>query len=258
MIGFFQKDALLGVLLLGLILAGYDTIAQRKDSTLFFKSALSVTNNGFSFIPSFSLGKPAAILDIGVGNKRLSFEPQFRFALEGRPWSFIFIYRYKLINKDRFQLRLGGHLPAFNFINEPVTMNGVDQDAIVTKRFLAGELWPYYILNKNIAIGLYCLRGHGFDPGTTRDATFAGFQTYFTNVNFAKFLVLTFTPQVFYLKTDNDEGVYATYNLNVAVKNFPISVSNIINKSISTEIPNTDFSWNVSLVYSFSKDYKLR
>jgi len=38
----------------------------------------------------FTLGKPAAIFDLSVGNERLAFEPQFRFSLEGKPWSFIF------------------------------------------------------------------------------------------------------------------------------------------------------------------------
>jgi len=174
-----------------------DLLAQKKDSTLFFKSALSVTNNGFSFIPTFSLGKPAAILDLGIGNKRLSFEPQFRFALSGKPWSFIFIYRYKIINNSRFQLKVGGHIPALNFTTAPATINGVDRDAIVTRRFLAGELWPIYKVNDKLGFGIYSMRGHGFDPGTTQDATFFGFQTYFTNVNLTEHLVLTFTPQVY-------------------------------------------------------------
>lgn len=61
------------------------SFAQKRDSTFFFKSDLSITNNGFSIIPAFTLGKPAALLDMKMGNNRLSFEPQFRFALEGRP-----------------------------------------------------------------------------------------------------------------------------------------------------------------------------
>ncbi|MCU0339256.1 MAG: hypothetical protein MUE30_05180, partial [Spirosomaceae bacterium] len=78
------------------------SFSQTTDSTaqiINFKSTTSITNNGFSFIPAFSLGRPAAIFNLNInGGKRFSFEPEFRFALEdGRPWSFIFIWRYKLI-----------------------------------------------------------------------------------------------------------------------------------------------------------------
>ncbi len=109
------------ILFLFLSIFTLSAFAQKGDSTLFFRSSLSVTHNGFSFIPSFSLGKPAAILDVAVGNKRLSFEPQFRFALEGKPWSFIFIYRYKFIDRDKFQFTFGGHIPAIVFRTETVT-----------------------------------------------------------------------------------------------------------------------------------------
>jgi len=47
--------------------------------------AVAVTQNGFSVIPMFTLGKPAAFFDLSVGNVRLAFEPQLRFSLEGRP-----------------------------------------------------------------------------------------------------------------------------------------------------------------------------
>ena len=75
---------------------------------------MTVTNNGISFIPSFNLGKPAAIFDLTMGGKKLSFEPQFRFALEGKPWSILFWWRYKLLNTDKFQIGLGAH-PALSF-----------------------------------------------------------------------------------------------------------------------------------------------
>ena len=70
----------------------YVSFSQKNDSTNVpghFGGAVTVTNNGISFIPNFSLGKPAAIFDLSIG-RRLSFEPQFRFALEGKPWSFLF------------------------------------------------------------------------------------------------------------------------------------------------------------------------
>ena len=243
------------VLLSFLSILSQDGFTQNRDSTLFFRSAISVTQNGFSFIPSFSLGKPAAILDLAIGNRRLSFEPQFRFALEGKPWSFIFIYRYKVVNRGKFQVSIGGHIPAIIFSSQSVSRNGVVDDAIISHRFLAGELLPVYTISKNISVGLYYLRGHGFQDDAVRDTNFLGLRGNFSNFKLIEPLYLQFIPQLYYLKIDNADGYYVTYTLTLAMKNFPLSISNIINKSIQTELQAKKFDWNVSLVYSFDKNY---
>jgi hypothetical protein len=229
--------------------------AQKRDSTLFFKTALSVTQNGFSFIPSFSLGKPAIVLEPAVGNKRMSFEPQFRFALEGKPWSFIFIYRYKVIAKNKFQLQVGGHLPAIVFSTQTVDRNGVPEDIILSQRFIAFELAPSYRVSNNVNIGMYLLRGHGFDKGGVQDSYFAGVRSTINNINLTKRLFLRLDPQTFYLRTDDKEGVYFTNTFTIAMRSFPLSISNIVNKAIQSNIPAKDFDWNVSLIYSFNKNY---
>lgn len=232
--------------------------AQRKDSTLFFRSSLSVTQNGFSFIPSFSLGKPAVIFEPSVGNKRLSFEPQFRFAMEGKPWSFIFIYRYKIINQDKFQVTLGGHIPAIIFGNDTMIKNGVSKDVIIARRFIAGEIMPNYQLTKNINIGLMYLQGHGFQNDATQNTWFLGLRSNFSNIQLTEQLFARFVPMVFFLKTDADAGYYVTYTFTLAAKNFPVSIQHILNRAVEAEIPAKKFDWNVSLVYSFDKQYVRR
>ncbi|MBL7873911.1 MAG: hypothetical protein JNM78_20020 [Cyclobacteriaceae bacterium] len=238
-----------------LLFISQTTWAQKRDSTLYFKSALSVTQNGFSFIPSFSLGKPAAILDLAIGNKRLSFEPQFRYALEGKPWSFIFIYRYKVIDRSKFQLLVGGHIPAIVFATRTATINGVTRDVSVSQRFLAAELAPTYLLSKNLSTGFYLLRGHGFQQDGVQDSYFIGYRVNFNNVKLTDLFFMRFNPQLYYLKTDDLDGYYVTYTLTLAMKDFPLSISHIANKTIKSDIPAKDFDWNVSLIYSFDKNY---
>lgn len=233
-------------------------IAQQRDSSLFFRANVSVTQNGFSFIPSFSLGKPALIFEPSIGNKRLSFEPQFRFALEGKPWSFIFIYRYKIITRTKFQLEAGGHVPSIVFVTQSVTRNGAPEDVIVAHRFAAAELIPDYIVSQNLRVGIYLLRGHGFDNSAVQETSFVGVRSQFTNIRLSPRLTFRITPQLFYLKTDDKDGVFATGTMTLALNRFPLSVSSIINKAIESEIPAKDFDWNVSLVYSFDKRYDVR
>ena len=74
------------------------SFSQKADSTKgigHFSGAVSVTNNGISFVPTFSLDKPAAIFNLSMGKNRFSFEPDLRFSLAGKPWSFLFWGRYK-------------------------------------------------------------------------------------------------------------------------------------------------------------------
>ncbi len=105
-----QKIPVLPVILFSLLTQ--NSFSQSTDSTkrLYqIKGAVTVTNKGVSLIPTFTLGKPAVIFDLSMGKKRLYFEPQLRFALGGKPWSFLFWWRYKLVNNSKFAFTLGVH-----------------------------------------------------------------------------------------------------------------------------------------------------
>ena len=63
-------------------------------------------------------------------------------------------------------------------------------------------------------------------------------------------------PQLYYLKLDAQDGFYFTSSFTIVKKNFPLSVSAIINKEIKSNIRGSkNLIWNVSLVYAFNKNY---
>jgi hypothetical protein len=231
---------------------------KKTDSTkglVHFGGAVTVTNKGISLIPTFALGKPAVMFDLSMGKRKLSFEPQFRFALDGKPWSFIFWLRYKLVNKNKISVTLGAH-PALNFRTEAVSINSISKDVIVTRRYLTGELSPNYLVSKNVSVGLYYLYSRGIDKDATRNTHFLTVNSNFSNIQFANHLFARFTPQFYYLKQDKLDGFYFTSTLTLAKKNFPLAIQSIINKSINTNITGTTrIVWNVSLIYSFNKTY---
>ena len=66
-----------------------------------------LTNNGISLIPTFSLEKPATIFDFSFSSNKISFDPELSFSLKGKPWFFLFWWRYKIINNKKFNLKLG-------------------------------------------------------------------------------------------------------------------------------------------------------
>jgi hypothetical protein len=240
-----------------LLFAG-NTIAQNADSSKpasHFSGSISITHNGISLVPTFSLGKPAAIFLLSTGKGRFSFEPDIRIALAGKPWSMLFWGRYKLVQKEKFKFSAGIH-PALNFRTMQLPVNGDTTDVLVARRFLAAELAPNYFVSKDISIGFYYLLARGFDIATPRYAQFITLNASFRNIRLGEKLVGQVIPQIYYLKQDQVDGLYFTSTFNLARRNFPVSVQSIINKEIESEITGTkSFVWNFSIVYSFSKKY---
>ena len=220
-----------------------------------FRGTASITQNGISLIPSFSLGDPALIFDIKMTKGRSSFEPDMRFALEGKPWAFVFWYRYKAIQKERFSLRIGAH-PALNFRTVNVIRNGFAEELLESRRYLAAEIVPNYKISNKVSIGMYYLRGQGFDDGL-KTTNFLVLNSAFTNLYISEQFHLNISPQVYYLTTDDDQGYYAAGFISFGKKDFPLSISCILNKAIDTEIaPEDDFIWNISLNYCFGSTNK--
>ena len=246
------------LLLLIIINFSHLAFSQKADSTKAvsqFGAVVTVTSKGISMVPNLSLGKPAVIFDLSVGKRRLSFEPSLRFALEGKPWSFLFWWRYKLLQTDKFRIILGAH-PALSFKTYSFLIDEATEEHMVVRRYLAGELAPGYFLSKDISIGMYLLYSYGIEEELTKNNTMISVRGSFSNIRLSDQLYMRFNPQIYYLYMDNIDGFYINSTLTFARRNFPVSVSAMINNPIKTNIDAGDeFLWNVSLIYSFNKEY---
>jgi hypothetical protein len=219
------------------------------------KGAVTITTKGIAIVPSFSLGQPAAIFDLSLGKKKLFFEPQFRFSLEGKPWSLFFWWRYKLVNTAKTYITLAAN-PALNFKSVTTTVNGEPVTSLIANRYLAGELSPNYFVAKNISVGLYYLYSHGLDKGTAKHSQFITINSNISNIRLTRQIYARLIPYAYYLRQDGKDGFYATATLNLAARNFPLSVQSIVNKTIESNVPGSqDFLWNASLIYSFNNKY---
>ena len=248
------KTSLLVFALLNLT---YLTFSQKVDSTKsihHFSGSASITNNGISLVPSFSLAKPAVVFLLSFGGNRFSIDPDIRFGLDGKPWTFLFWARYKLITQGRLRLNTGVHL-GLNFRTSLLPVNSVPTESIVVRRYLAGELAPNYFITKNISIGTYYLYARGVDNGTIRNGHFLTINANFSHLPISQSFYLRLNPQVFYLYQDGKEGYYGTALLALANNNFPLSVSYLINKKFRSDIAGKDFISSLSLIYSFRRNY---
>lgn len=191
------------------------------------------------------------------GKGRLSFEPMFWYSVRDfKPWSFIFVWRYKLVRREKFNLLIGTHLPAVNFITTAVVKNSVQEDLIEARRFFpVGEIISGYRFSKYFALGTYILIGKGLDKSASTTNTFISLRPDFDYIPLSKNYFLRFNPQFYYLKMNENDGFYTAASLTLARKNFPFSISAMANKAIESEILVSDFDWNVSLNYSFGRHF---
>jgi hypothetical protein len=227
--------------------------SQSKDSTkapITFNGNFSLTNNGVSLIPTFSLGKPALIIDMAIKGKKLSFEPMLNFATNKlRPWGFIFWLRYKMVEKEKFKLRVGAH-PSFVFSSSQIKESGIKKEVLTANRYFAAEIAPSYTISKNTTVGAYLLGANQLAVGVI-DPTFFVALNSVSTFNLSEKYFLRAIPQLYFLKLSNEKGYYGNLNLILGKNKFPLSLNGMVSKSIKTEIDINKFVWNVGLTYSF-------
>lgn len=242
------------------VVSAFKLSAQEKDSTISkisnFTGAVTIQSKGISTIPNLTLGKPAAIFDMKLGRK-LTFEPQFRFALDGKPWAMVFWWRYYATFSNKFKVTFHTN---YSFSYKSIiytTSSGSSQDVIRTTRYLVGAMSPNYQFNKYIGVGMYFFYNKGIEPYIAQNTYMASLRPSFSNIPISKKITARIGPEVYYLKIDDKDGVYLNGTLLISKKNFPLSVSALINKSINSDIPSDyDLLWNVGIAYTFSKNYR--
>lgn len=239
-----------------LILSFFATFSQPTDSTetpSFLRGQITATNNGVSLIPTFSLGRPAVLFDMNLGKGRLSFDPMFRFGMNGKPWAFVFWWRYKLIQQKKFNLGLGAH-PSVVFRDISVTDNGITRNLLAAQRYFAWEVSPTYLVSKNANLGVYYLGSKGLTKDVLQHTTFVALRSVL-NLKLSDKLRMSLIPQAYYLKMDDNDGTYVNATLNLFKRNFPVSLNAIASKAIKTEIAGKDFLWSLGLVYNINNQY---
>jgi hypothetical protein len=232
--------------------------AQEKDSSIskinHFGGAVTIQSKGISTIPNLTLGKPAMVFDMSVGRK-LIFEPQFRFSLEGKPWAIVFWWRYNVLTSKKFSSYIrANHSLSFKTVSD--TSSGTSQEIIRTTRYLAGAIAPNFQVNKYIGVGMYFFYTRGIEKYIARNTYMVSFRPGISNIPITKNMDARIGPEIYYLKIDDKDGMYLNTIFLISKKNSPLSVSALINKTLKSNIPSgTDFLWNVGLIYTFNKEY---
>lgn len=252
-------NTLKGITFFCLILVSQILLAQNENSPApkinNFTAAVTIQSKGISTIPNLTLGKPAIAFDLKIGRK-LTFEPQFRFALDGKPWAMVFWWRYYQTINDKFRVTYHTNYSlSYKTINS-YTSTGNSQEMIRTTRYLVGAIEPNYRINKYVGVGAYLFYNYGMETFITRNTYMVSFRPTFSNIPIAKDVVLSIVPEIYSLIMDENSGVFLNSRFLISKKNFPLAFSGLINKPLKSTIPSEfDFLWNVGLTYTFTNKY---
>jgi hypothetical protein len=257
----FKKKNVCTKLTMFLLLFGHLNIlsAQKNDSTITrissFGGAVTIQSKGISTIPNLTLGKPAAIFDLKVGRK-LTFEPQFRFALDGKPWAMVFWWRYYQSIGEKLKITYHTNYSLSYKTITSYSATGTPQDIIRTTRYLVAAIQPDYQINKYFGIGLYIFYNHGLESFITQNTTMVSFRPSFSNIPITKNISARVNPEIYSLIMDDKNGTFFNARFSINKKNCPISLSGLVNKPLKSNIPSDyDFLWNVGLSYTFNNKY---
>ena len=242
-----------------LISISHTLSAQKNDSTITkissFGGAVTIQSKGISTIPNLTLGKPAAVFDLKVGRK-LTFEPQFRFSLDGKPWAMVFWWKYYGSVGEKLTIT---YYTNYSFSYKTITTyssTGTPQEIIRTTWYLVAAVQPNYQVNKYMGVGIYLFYNHGLESFITQNTIMLSFRPSFSNIPVTKNISAILNPEIYLLKMDDKNGTFLNARFSVTKKNFPLSVSGLINKSLKSNIPSDyDFLWNVGLSYTFNRNY---
>jgi hypothetical protein len=226
---------------------------SKKD--FYLKGGVNITNKGISYIPNFSIGKPAIIIDLSMGSRKLFFEPQLRFSLNGEPWAFLFPVRYKLKFTGKFQMIIGVN-PLMNFKTVTYTVNGISITDLVNRRYLGGELKPNYFITENTSVGANYLYFRGVSDRALANTNFVSVNVNFSYIKLVGGFFSKLSTQIYYLNQDGKDGFYFSPVVTLLKKRIPFSIQSVMNATIHSIISgNQKFIWNVSLIYTFNKAY---
>jgi hypothetical protein len=136
------------------------------------------------------------------------------------------------------------------------TSSGDPQEIIRTTRYLVAAIQPNYQVNKYIGAGMYLFYNHGLESFITQNTIMLSLRPSFSNIPVTKNISARLNPEIYYLKMDDNDGVFFTTRFLISKNDYPLSASGLITKPLRSNIPSDyDFLWNVGLTYTFNKKY---
>ena len=205
----------------------------------------SLNSNGISSIPSFSLGAPAIIAAPSFTKGRFVYEPVLAYDLDIKPWFIDNWFRYKIIDRQKFEFRTGLNFSMYFSDLTP------DSNILQGQRYWAAEFTgTFRPTSKSYLSGAYWI-DRGQDAGTIKGHYFS-IMGERSEIGIGKSLMLAANLHLFYIQYDgNNDGFFIAPKVTSSFRNLPFAIFFHGIQAIESNIsPYPGFSWNLGLAYS--------
>ena len=254
---FFLKSGIMTIIKMAIVISlvlSVQRIAAQKDSTT-DKPRLSgvviITSNGISQIPAYSLNKPAISAFFILKIKRLSYEPDINYGMDGRPWGMGNTFMYLITDKKKLKFKSGLSL-GLAFSYPDVLQEGKLIEVNKAERYLIVKIIPSYLFSKRSSLALIYWNAHNLEKESIKLINFLSAVVSIINVPISNNIHCSFFPQVFYLNVDGRGGLFFSPSAGFGLKKFPLSLSSQVNTTLITNMrPSPGTKWNVALNYNF-------
>jgi len=224
-----------------------------------FNGNINISNNGFSFIPLFTLGEPATVINLSLGGDRFSFNPSLSFDLNGlRPWVFDFIWSYKIVSNKKYNLIFSQFIPGLYFHTISYEKNNIKQEAFSTWVSTVSTIDFFYLISSNFRFGFtffnaFPIKKNKEQPNIAR---MLSIKSKIGNIKLGESITINWSPEIYFPKVDNQTGIFAAQNISIRFNNSPISISSSMNKAIDFgNFTGKSFDWNIGINYSFNNKF---
>jgi hypothetical protein len=225
------------------------TVNPALDKAWHVNGVISVTNNGISPVPAFSLGKPALMTSFFIKKGGFTFSPELNYGSDGKPWTVNQWFRYQW-HKGKMTYRTGfSH--ALYFGRETVLRD--NQNVVIAKlnQYAALEWGLTYHLSAKNSISLTYWNSYGLDYGAIKSGHFVSLSGTFSQIPMSESVFLQLRPNLFYLNnTAPFNGLFASTIASVSHKKYPFSLF-VQGVQPIQSVPSIKPNWNYGLNYIF-------
>lgn len=230
------------------------SIAAQKDSIRYkpeLSGVITLTSNGISQIPAYSLDKPAVSAFFYFKLKRFSYEPDINYGIDGRPWGMGNSFMYLVLDKKKLKFKSGLAL-GLAFSYPEVLQDGEMVKINKSERYLIAKLVPSYVISKKTTLSLNYWYGHNLEEKSIDAVNFLSAAVNIANIPIGQKMYFSIFPQVFYLDVDGEDGLFFSPAAAVGIRDFPLYLSSQVNTTLYHNMASDPgFKWNVAINYAF-------
>ena len=235
-------------------------ISQSNEEYI-FKGNVNVNNNGIDWVPLFSRDKPSLITNFSLGKDRFSVNPLIRYELEGlQPWGVDIWWNYKIKKRGKFNFDLGGVFPGV--INQKISVLNKNLPKTILQPWVTAIINPTfsYTVSKNFKLSLSyyeIIPLKIVNKIQLEHGRVFILSPIFNSIQLTSKLYLRLAPILYTVQIENNKtGLFSAQTINIGLKNFPFSISSVMNKPLYFgDLSGKKFDWNIGINYSF--DLKL-